>query len=61
MDPNRQFLAKVAHTAAHEVSALRDAGERIAQGEDPQHVLRGMIDERMQKIDLIAEQGKGNA
>ncbi len=61
MDANRQFMARVAHTTAHEVTALRAAGDRIAAGEDPMRVLRGMIDERMQKIDLIATEGQGNA
>lgn len=54
---HRAWTASTAHATAHEVCALRAANARIVAGEDPQRVLREMIDERQQRVDLLGGEG----
>lgn len=54
---HRAWTASTAHATAHEVTALREADKRIAEGEDARTVLLGMIDERQLRIELLGREG----
>jgi hypothetical protein len=57
----RQQLASLAHAKAHEVCALREALQRVADGQDPTAVLRAMIDTRMTQVRLMGNEVAGHA
>jgi hypothetical protein len=61
MAETRQQLASLAHAKAHEVTALREALQLIAGGQDPQTVLRSMIDARMTQVRLMGNEVAGHA
>ena len=52
----RHRVASMAHATAHEVTALREAMQRIRKGEDAVTVIAAMVVERTERISAAANE-----